>query len=329
MRPFASSAGVECRGYSLGLQRVLTDFGAEEAFAQAVVRVREHYGITVSARAIREFTEQHGAAMLTAQASAAPALPTGGQPQMIAELDGCLIPLVTTSAAGQASQDRRRTRAVSWKEARLALARAHGSVSPRFAATLEGVAAAGACLGQCVARAGGGQQSQIHCVSDGAVWIKAQVAHHFGARASYLLDFYHLSEYLARAAVVIAGAHAESWRRAQQEHLKGNRARWVLMALKAHLEAESVPEAEAPVRSCYRYLSERLEQVDYKTALAQGLPIGSGEIESAHRYVIQKRLKLAGAWWKRENAAKLLALRVCRANGDWEAYWQRLRQAAA
>jgi hypothetical protein len=35
--------------------------------------------------------------------------------------------------------------------------------------------------------------------------------------------------------------------------------------------------------------------------LAAGLPIGSGEIESAHRYVIQNRLKIAGAWWKMEN----------------------------
>ena len=49
--------------------------------------------------------------------------------------------------------------------------------------------------------------------------------------------------------------------------------------------------------------------------------IGSGEIKSAHCYVIQHRLKIAGAWWKIENAEKMLALRVVRANGDWEKYW--------
>jgi hypothetical protein len=37
--------------------------------------------------------------------------------------------------------------------------------------------------------------------------------------------------------------------------------------------------------------------------------------------VIQHRLKIAGAWWKTENAEKMLALRVMRANGDWEKYW--------
>jgi hypothetical protein len=60
-----------------------------------------------------------------------------------------------------------------------------------------------------------------------------------------------------------------------------------------------------------------------------GLPIGSSAIEGAHRYVIQSRLKLAGAWWKLNNAKHMLALRVCRANGDWGPYWESEYQQAA
>ena len=51
---------------------------------------------------------------------------------------------------------------------------------------------------------------------------------------------------------------------------------------------------------CYRYIANREDSLDYKEALEKDLPIGSGEIESSHRYVIQKRLKIAGAWWKPE-----------------------------
>ena len=29
---------------------------------------------------------------------------------------------------------------------------------------------------------------------------------------------------------------------------------------------------------------------------------------SAHRYAIQKRLKIPGAWWKEENAADMLGI---------------------
>jgi hypothetical protein len=65
------------------------------------------------------------------------------------------------------------------------------------------------------------------------------------------------------------------------------------------------------------------QALNYKTAIEQNLPIGSGEVESAHRYVIQKRLKIAGAWWEKENARDMLALRILRANNKWDDYWSR------
>ncbi|OQX00859.1 MAG: hypothetical protein BWK80_61130 [Desulfobacteraceae bacterium IS3] len=71
----------------------------------------------------------------------------------------------------------------------------------------------------------------------------------------------------------------------------------------------------------------RAGQSGYKEAQENGLPIGSGEIESAHRYIIQKRLKIAGAWWKEKNAQNILSLRVLRANGDWESYWKKADRA--
>ena len=60
---------------------------------------------------------------------------------------------------------------------------------------------------------------------------------------------------------------------------------------------------------------------------ADGLPIGSGEIESAHRCVAQQRLKRSGAWWRVEHAEHMLALRINRINGDWDAYWKALAQS--
>jgi hypothetical protein len=83
------------------------------------------------------------------------------------------------------------------------------------------------------------------------------------------------------------------------------------------------------VRACFRYISNRSNFLDYLGALHAGLPIGSGEIESAHRYVFQNRLKIAGAWWKVENQRKKIAIRVVRANRDWEDYWSSMDQKAA
>ena len=60
--------------------------------------------------------------------------------------------------------------------------------------------------------------------------------------------------------------------------------------------------------------------------MAEGLPIGSGEIESAHRTVGQQRLKRPGARWRVEHTQSMLALRINRINGDWDAYWKALAQ---
>ncbi len=73
---------------------------------------------------------------------------------------------------------------------------------------------------------------------------------------------------------------------------------------------------------CYSYLMRRLHQLHYDEAIKYDLPIGSGEIESAHRYIIQNRVKIQGAWWLLGNAESMISLSICRANNDWKCYWE-------
>ena len=98
LRPFSASAEVVCRGYSPALQRALTDFGADEPFAGAAAKRREHYGIDVPVGAVRVITEHHGAAMLAGQPPRSPWPETAGVPRLIAELDGSMVPRVETAA---------------------------------------------------------------------------------------------------------------------------------------------------------------------------------------------------------------------------------------
>jgi len=209
------------------------------------------------------------------------------------------------------------------------LVRACGSARARYAATMKGMPEAGRRWRTAAIDAGAGRTTRLHCVGDGAPAIAAQVKEQFGGQATYLVDFFHVSEYLAAAGESIAGTHSKEWLRDKQAWLKENRAEEVIDELSEWREADGVAEAPAPVRKAWRYLSSRRESVDYQGALAQGLPIGSGEIEGGHRSVVQARLKKSGAWWLTENAEKMLSLRVCRANGEWKAYWQQLRQAHA
>ena len=242
-----------------------------------------------------------------------------------------MLPVVETAepVAGERPVDRRKTRQLSWKEVRLCLAHEPGSVSPTFAGTTGGVEEAGAQWRQCVIAAGAGSQTQIHALGDGASWITEQAQLQFGTQVQYLVDFYHLCDYLSAAADALGAKDKQAWMEEKKTWLKENRWKEVLRNLEPALEPEQVPAAEAPVRACYRYIAHRSHCLDYKGALIKDLPIGSGEIESAHRYIFQKRLKIAGAWWKAENLAKMVALRVLRANRGWQDYWSEIGQKAA
>jgi hypothetical protein len=307
------------------LQRAIVDFGADSSFSSAVEKVREHYGVQVSISSVRDATHRHGFAMQL-ETEIEVRMPEKGVKSLVAEIDGTFLPIVEI---GDFAGDKRKQRLCKYMEARLSLAASLGSHKPRYAATFGSVESAGLQWKSCAIRAGCGKDTQIHCVADGARWILSQVKEQFGARATFLVDFYHLSEYLSAASKAIAEDDGQVWLWHQQDRMKQNKVSEVLAELRIYQEPEEVSDLDAPVRRCLRYIESKLDCLDYKGAIQRGLPIGSGEIESGHKSVLQSRLKLSGAWWKLENAEKVMALRITRANGEWQSYWKGLRQAHA
>jgi hypothetical protein len=288
VRPFLRAARVSCRGYSLGLQRVVTDFGADVSFGRGPEKVREHYGIEVSASTVRAITEGDAAAMEKSESDAAwwrQKLASGGVTRLLTEMDGSMVPTVQMA---EDKGNKRRQREVNWQEARLCLAGLPESTRRRYGATMGSVEEAGREWKACLAQAGGGLATRLHCVGDGAAWIESLAVRTFRSQADYLVDFYHVSQYLAKAAavVVVKAESAKAWLHRQQERLKKNQTTRVLADLLPHCEAAEVADLDAPVRVCYRYMRNHMSQMDYAGAIASGLPIGSGGIESSHRTIV-------------------------------------------
>ena len=166
--------------------------------------------------------------------------------------------------------------------------------------------------------AGRGLNTRIQAMGDGAEWIASQ-AQQMLEPERFLVDFFHVCQYLGAAES--SCAENSRWLHTQKNRLKNNRADKVLHDLKEHLEPETVADEQAPVRKAHRYIKNRLQQLDYKGAIEEHLPIGTVAIESAHKHVIQQRLKIPGASWKLNNAAALAAARTIRANNMWDQYW--------
>jgi hypothetical protein len=304
---------VSHRGYSGRLQRVLTDFGAESSFAQAAQRVKEHYGIEVPISAVRQQTLRHGRAI----AGVAEHLPTvAPSKEIITQLDGSMVPVMKPGSGN----DARTGKSLFWREVRLCSARAQGQSQSVYGATLGSVESAAWVWQQTAQRVGCQEKTLVHGVGDGAPWIVEKFKDNFGMQGRYLIDFFHVSEYLAAAAPKLVRPGKErQWLHRQQGRLLNEQVQKVLRSLENH--QEPLPATERPVADAFRYLQERREHLHYATVRRRKLPIGSGEVESGHRHVVQHRLKMAGAWWKETNLEPMLNLRVARANGWWNLYW--------
>ena len=84
--------------------------------------------------------------------------------------------------------------------------------------------------------------------------------------------------------------------------------------------------AELPSREA-NYFDRNRDTVEYAKYREHGWSTASSEIESAHRHVVQCRLKIAGAWWRPDTVDDVLALRMLKANGWWDEYWRTQRSA--
>lgn len=322
LRPLCRLLGIRADGaYSKGLQEAVVDFAAHESFEKAAQGLSRHHPVKLCAGTVRKITLMHGRRMCAEQeqSGGVGVVAHEGPAHIVAEIDGTMLPVVSFE---KGRGDRRKRRQCEWTEAKLCAAQAMGSASIRYGCTLGGAEPAGNIWAHCVSEQGWAKNTHIHVVSDGAEWIARQTREQFKESATQLIDFYHVSEYLAAASETLPECRRKQWRKLQQRRLLRGDAPKVIKALRLHSEAEALAQEQAPMRHALQYMEKRAGCFDYPKAQKEGLPIGSGLIEGGHRHVLQKRLKISGAWWLRQNAAAMAALSVVMENNDWLSYWK-------
>ncbi len=71
------------------MQRVLTDFGADETFAAAAAKVKEHYGLEVNSEQVRRICLVHAERIATrVETKPLTTLASRGPDWIVAEADG-------------------------------------------------------------------------------------------------------------------------------------------------------------------------------------------------------------------------------------------------
>jgi hypothetical protein len=286
--------------------------------------MKEHYGIDVPSSTTRLITEKHAYKVAKLRKAEA-----DHEKILVSETDGSMIPIVEIDSLKKAEKgDARKARKVLWKEVKLSFARGKDKTNRFYEGGICTAEEAGEKMLDCALLAGMKTDTYVHALGDGAPWIYEQVKLKFCNRSGYLIDFFHLCEYLSEVAVWCDVFEPKKWLETSKEKLRTGKQKEVFEEVKRKYEGLDNKNQDNGLTRCFRYMEKRLECMDYQKALLKGLPIGSGEIESSHRHVIQKRLKIAGAWWKQENANAMINLRTTRLNGFWEAYWDFERNAA-
>jgi hypothetical protein len=154
----------------------------------------------------------------------------------------------------------------------------------------------------------------LMCISDGALWLKNYWQKSL-PKAQLILDFWHVMDKLATLSrqCLPNEKQRKHWLDQQHNLLLESRMEEVktnigqLPVTTAHLEQES--------QRVLQYIDQNQFRMDYKVYLQQGLRIGSGAVEAAHRTLVQARMKRSGQHWSDKGAQNMLNLRVAYKSG--------------
>ena len=151
---------------------------------------------------------------------------------------------------------------------------------------------------------------QVVVVCDGAPWIWRLVADLFPV-CDQILDYYHAKQHLAKMAherFPQDDGQAQAWLNRMSDALFDGEIFKIIADLQAH-------------NLKTRYFVNHQRRMQYQQFRAEGLPIGSGGVESAIKQ-FKHRLTGAGMRWSRQGAERMITIRSAILSDNLSQLWQ-------
>lgn len=177
----------------------------------------------------------------------------------------------------------------------------------------------------------GTDEVKIVCIGDGAKWIWNMMAELFPPEIYHsgiieIVDWYHAKEKIVEIRNEILGeteAGKEFLEECESFLAKGN-IEAVEQLFEQLRDKQELRAKKEFVDEKLHYFMNNKDKMRYEMFKDRGLCIGSGAIESANKYVVQRRLKQAGMKWTEDNANYMVHLRAEYINKRMDAhYWIR------
>jgi hypothetical protein len=184
----------------------------------------------------------------------------------------------------------------------------------------------GAAVWKLACRCGYQEAKEKLFAADGGAWCWEIQARHFSDAAG-ILDWYHASEHVWRAAPIVASDHADDWAREALRQLHDGGGKAALAWLAGQIPPRRGKAREA-LENLHSYLTAQAPHLDYPAYRERGWPIGTGRMESSCKQLVGVRLKGPGMHWTERGALAVTALKAMDLNGHWRSFWENLLLSA-
>jgi hypothetical protein len=244
--------------------------------------------------------------------------------KMLVELDGCeirtaqLVPSENSTETTPVYNHPKKNKQIKWRDVRLGFARSLDSPSKIFVGKMDSYPEVISQLYSAAVLTGMTPETDIIGVADGGIGLSEELKRQFPTM-QFILDKSHLKDHFYET--------AEEMGISQKD-----RAKWVKPRIRAiskgcvgkimeELKEEYEKKPNNRLKRLIGYIGRFYDALDYNSFKSKGYPIGSGEIESAHKSIPHKRLKIPGASWHPDSIDPMLALRILRADDWWDDFW--------
>ena len=348
-RPLHWYLGTDRETWSLLRQEAAVDLATDESCQGAVDKLaRHHPGVAMHRSTALRLLHHHGeqARAFVAdklKAALSDAAQEGQRRQTAVELeveyDGGMIPVATLEPMpvepGQEAETTpvrgapKKRKTCRWEEVKVGLAQKPGEASRIYSVRPTGELdeafrdlLAIACL------QGWGEHTEVRGIADGAHYLRTRMEDTFRACPfRCILDRPHTKEHLSDVSKrleskQLISVSAKQWYATAVRRLEHGDVDKLIGEL-GHAFDRSQDD---DIRKQAEYFERNKDAVSYGDYRDHGGSTASSEVDSAHRHVVQKRLKIPGAWWHPDNVRNILALRMLKANRWWDEYWELQRQ---
>jgi len=164
-------------------------------------------------------------------------------------------------------------------------------------------------------------------IVDGATWIHNWISNEYPCSLQ-ILDFFHAYEKIClySTKAISDKVKRKKWQAIIHEMLLNQGGQQVIDEIDK-IECTSKSKGKEKEK-LIGYLQRNESRMNYPIYIKQGLQIGSGAMEAAHRTLVQKRCKLSGQRWSIGGVTNIINLRNLNMNNRWNVLQQYLKNAA-